>query len=67
VKHKNARFAATVFHLWHPEQDRVRLADNQKRLDDLLSSSAVRAAVGLDQHHRVCLDQQSAMMRQATT
>ncbi len=48
VKHKNARLAATVFHLWHPEQNRMRLADNQKRLDDLLRSSTVRAAVGLD-------------------
>lgn len=49
VKHKNGRFAATVFHLWHPEQNRVRLPDNQERLDDLLRSSTVRAAIGLDQ------------------
>jgi glycosyltransferase involved in cell wall biosynthesis len=49
VKHKNARLAATVFHLWHPEQDRIRLPDNQKRLDELLRSSTVRAAIGLDQ------------------
>jgi len=49
VKHKNARLAATVFHLWHPEQDRIRLPDNQKRLDELLHSSTVRAAIGLDQ------------------
>lgn len=50
VKHKNARFAATVFHLWHPEQDRGRLSGNQKRLDDLLRSPTVRAAVGLDRY-----------------
>lgn len=49
VKHKNARFAATVFHLWHPEQDRMSLPDNQKRLNDLLRSTTVRAVVGLDQ------------------
>ena len=49
VKHKNARFAATVFHLWHPVQDRMRLPANQKRLDDLLRSTTVRAAIGLDQ------------------
>ena len=49
VKHKNARMAATVFHLWHPEQDRMRLPANQKRLDDLLRSTTVRAAIGLDQ------------------
>jgi glycosyltransferase involved in cell wall biosynthesis len=50
VKHKNARLAATVFHLWHPEQDRMRLPDNRKRLDELLRSSTVRAAVGLDRY-----------------
>ncbi|OQW30853.1 MAG: glycosyl transferase family 2 [Nitrospira sp. SG-bin1] len=49
VKHKNARMAAAVFHLWHPEQDRMTLTDNQKRLDDLLRSSTVRAAIGLEQ------------------
>ena len=60
VKHKSARFAATVFHLWHPEQDRMRLPDNQKRLDDLLRSSVVRAAVGLEQGHEASLDRQSS-------
>ncbi len=49
VKHKNARFAATVFHLWHPEQDRMGLPANQKRLEGLLRSTTVRAAIGLDQ------------------
>jgi glycosyltransferase involved in cell wall biosynthesis len=49
LKHKNARLAATVFHLWHPERDRMRLPDNEKRLDDLLHSSTIRAAIGLDQ------------------
>jgi len=60
VKHKSARFAATVFHLWHPERDRMKLSDNQKRLDDLLRSSTVRAAVGLEQRHGVSLDHLSA-------
>lgn len=50
VKHKNARCAAPVFHLWHREQDRRHLPDNQKRLDDLLQSATIRAAVGLDQY-----------------
>jgi len=50
IKHKSARFAAPVFHLWHPEQDRVALPANQQRLDRLLQSSTVRAAVGLDQY-----------------
>jgi glycosyltransferase involved in cell wall biosynthesis len=49
VNHKSARFAATVFHLWHPEQDRVRLPTHQKRLDELLRSTTVRATIGLDQ------------------
>lgn len=50
VKHKNARFAATVFHLWHPEQERGMLLANRKRLEGLLRSSTVRAAVGLDRY-----------------
>lgn len=49
VKHKNARLAATVFHLWHPELDRMQLPVNQKKLDDLLHSTTVRAATGLDE------------------
>lgn len=66
VKHKSARFAATVFHLWHPEQDRTRLPDNQTRLDDLLRSSQVRAAMGLEQCHGASLDHPSAPTRRAT-
>jgi glycosyltransferase involved in cell wall biosynthesis len=50
VKHKTARFAAPVFHLWHREQDRLSLPANQKRLDQLLRSTIIRAAVGLDQY-----------------
>lgn len=50
VRHKSARCAAPVFHLWHREQDRLHLPENQKRLDDLLQSTTVRAAVGLDQY-----------------
>jgi hypothetical protein len=50
VQHKNARFAAPVFHLWHRENDRSRLPENQSRLEELLRSDRVRAQVGLDQH-----------------
>ena len=50
VKHKNGRFAAPVFHLWHAENDRSRLAENQRRLDDILQSDRVRAERGLDQY-----------------
>ena len=53
VKHKSARFAAPVFHLWHREQDRQRLPDNQRRLDELLQSQMFRAEVGLDQYGSV--------------
>jgi glycosyltransferase involved in cell wall biosynthesis len=50
VRHKNARFAAPVFHLWHRENDRSRLPENQSRLEELLRSERVRAQVGLDRH-----------------
>lgn len=48
VKHKNARLAATVFHLWHPEHDRGRVRVNQERLESLLRSNTIRATIGLD-------------------
>lgn len=50
VKHKSARFAAPVFHLWHPENDRTELAENQRRLDEILASDRVAAAMGLDRY-----------------
>ena len=50
VKHKTARFAAPVFHLWHQDHDRGRLEANQNRLQGRLRSHDVRAVVGLDQY-----------------
>jgi glycosyltransferase involved in cell wall biosynthesis len=50
VAHKSARFAAPVFHLWHVENDRTQLAENQKRLAEILGSKRVAALVGLDQY-----------------
>ena len=50
VCHKSARFAAPVFHLWHRENDRSRLAENQRLLDALTGSDKVHAAVGLDRY-----------------
>jgi glycosyltransferase involved in cell wall biosynthesis len=50
VKHKSARFAAPVFHLWHAEHDRSRLAENRRRLDELLASGRVEAALGVGQY-----------------
>jgi glycosyltransferase involved in cell wall biosynthesis len=49
VGYKSARLAAPVFHLWHPENDKSRLANNQRRLDEVLQSARVRAEVGFDQ------------------
>ena len=50
VKHKSARFAAPVFHLWHDEWDRSRLPENQRRLDEILASQRIEASVGLDRY-----------------
>ena len=50
VKHKSARFAAPLFHLWHNEWDRSRLAENQRRLDEILASRRIEARVGVDQY-----------------
>lgn len=50
IKHKSARFAAPVFHLWHREHDRSRLAENQCRLDEILMSRRTEALVGVNQY-----------------
>jgi glycosyltransferase involved in cell wall biosynthesis len=50
VRHKSARFAAPVFHLWHRENDRSLLAENWARLDEILTSSRVAAIEGLDRY-----------------
>ena len=50
IRHKSARFAAPVFHLWHSENNRTRLAENQRRLDEIIASDRMTAAVGLDQY-----------------
>ena len=50
VHHKSARFATPVFHLWHRENDRSRLSENQKRLDDLIASKRIEARQGVSQY-----------------
>ncbi len=50
VQHKSARFAAPVFHLWHAENDRSRLAENQRLLDTLLASKRSVPALGFDRY-----------------
>lgn len=52
VHHRNGRFFAPVFHLWHRENDRSRLERNQARLDEILRSSVIRAERGIDQYER---------------
>lgn len=48
IGRKTARFFAPVFHLWHRENDRSRLPENQRLLDELIGSQRTRARVGLD-------------------
>lgn len=50
IFHKSARFATPVFHLWHRENDRSRLTENQKLLDEIMASERIEARVGLDQY-----------------
>jgi glycosyltransferase involved in cell wall biosynthesis len=47
VNHKSARFAAPVLHLWHRDNDRGGLADNRRRLQDVLHSKRVSAEQGV--------------------
>jgi hypothetical protein len=39
-----------VFHLWHAENDRSRLAENQRLLDTLIESQRSSAALGVSQY-----------------
>jgi len=50
VKHKSARFAAPVFHLWHQEADKRGFEENQRLLADLLASRRTRALLGVEQY-----------------
>ena len=50
VRHKSARFAAPVFHLWHRENDRSQLPENRRRLEEALHSNRVRAEAGVEQY-----------------
>ena len=50
VRHKSARFSVPVLHLWHQENDRSNLVQNQQRLDAALAATHIRAALGVDQY-----------------
>lgn len=50
IYNKSARFATPVFHLWHRENDRSQLAENRRRLDEVLQATHIRAVKGVDQY-----------------
>jgi glycosyltransferase involved in cell wall biosynthesis len=50
VLHKSGRYGCPVVHLWHPEQDRGSLPENQRRLEEILASSRIEARCGLARH-----------------
>ena len=64
IRHKSARFAAPVLHLWHRENDRRSLAENRRRLDDVLKSDRIRAVSGLSQYLQNPLDLSKDHFRQ---
>lgn len=47
VRRKDGRYATGVLHLWHQEQDRARLPENEARLDAVLASDRILATKGL--------------------
>ncbi len=47
VLRKDGRFATGVLHLWHPEADRALLADNERRLAEVVDGIRVRPKQGL--------------------
>ena len=50
VRHKSTHFAVPVLHLWHKENDRSNLLENQQRLNAALAATHIRAARGVDQY-----------------
>ena len=47
VRRKDGVFATGVLHLWHPEADRSKLAENERKLDEIAASDRIRARRGL--------------------
>ncbi|MBU0655713.1 MAG: glycosyltransferase family 2 protein [Gammaproteobacteria bacterium] len=50
IQRKDGRFATTVLHLWHPENDRSQLKENEQRLTAILSANHTEAKTGLREH-----------------
>jgi glycosyltransferase involved in cell wall biosynthesis len=47
VRRKDGRMATGVLHLWHPDADRSRLQENERRLDEVLAGDRIQAKQGL--------------------
>jgi glycosyltransferase involved in cell wall biosynthesis len=47
VRRKDGRWGTGVLHLWHPEADRARLQENERRLEEVLSGDRVQPIRGL--------------------
>jgi len=50
VKRKEGRSVVPVIHLWHQENDRSTLSDNEGRLADVMEAHYTSAILGLDQY-----------------
>jgi glycosyltransferase involved in cell wall biosynthesis len=47
VRRKDGVFATGALHLWHPEADRGKLADNERKLSDIVADGRIRSRCGL--------------------
>jgi glycosyltransferase involved in cell wall biosynthesis len=47
VRRKDGVFATGVLHLWHPDAGRDQLAENERKLSDIIASDNIRAQRGL--------------------
>ena len=50
IRHKSARLSVPVLHLWHKENDRSKLLENQQRLKTVIAATHIRAVRGVDQY-----------------
>jgi glycosyltransferase involved in cell wall biosynthesis len=47
TRRKDGRFATAVLHLWHAENDRSRLTENDRMLQEVIDSDRIKAIAGL--------------------
>lgn len=50
IKRKDGQFALPVLHLWHKENDRSKLNNNEQLILETLQSNEVKATLGLNQY-----------------